>query len=105
FGTTDPFSINADIWKGLLEVSRQQVSSLQLPLQFKLSGRLSSLVPDVIAEVTTRVVLPHWETTAGTMHIELNDARFDGNLAVDERGVSAALNYGTGWNTVAFQQE
>src|SRR5262249_20334501 len=76
--TAKPVSVDADVWKGLLDVPPQDVTfrgsmlsgtPFDSPVRFELSGRLSSLFPDVTANLKTETGISHFETMQGSAHI------------------------------------
>ena len=111
FGANRPIAFEADLWKGLLNVPEQDVvfrsamlsdSSAELPIQLKLAGRLSSIVPRPNGDIEAQAALSHLEQDMGSAHLELADARISGRMNWDEQGSSAGLNYGIASTRVAL---
>ncbi len=104
-GTNKPISFNADLWKGLLDIPEQQIafreallseSRTEIPIQLRLSGRLSSVVPGLNADIETQAGLSAFEQGAGSARVALDDAHVSGRLNWDDQGAAASLNYGIG---------
>src|SRR6185295_3174396 len=101
-GTDRPLSINTDVWKGLLDVPEQQVKLSDIPLQFKLSGRLSAIFPQLSADIETAAALAHFEQNLGSARLALDEARISGRANWNDGGSSASLNYATGWTSLGL---
>ena len=101
-GTDRPLSINTDLWKGLLDVPEQQVKLGDIPLQFKLSGRLSAIFPQLSADIETAAALAHFEQNLGSARLALDEARISGRANWNDGGSSASLNYATGWTSLGL---
>ena len=104
-GTNRPISFNADLWKGLFDIPEQEItfreamlsqSRTEIPIEFKVAGRLSSVVPRLNADVETKTGLSHFERAMGSSRVALDDARVSGRVSWDDQGTTGTLNYGIG---------
>jgi hypothetical protein len=102
-GTGNPISFDADLWAGLLNVPEQEIrfhesllseSQTEFPVQFKLAGRLSSIVPSPNADIEARAVIGHLAQDLGSARLALDNALVSGRVNWDDRGAAANLNFG-----------
>jgi len=102
-GTSRPISFDANLWAGLFNIPEQEIRihesllsevQAELPVRFRLAGRLSAIAPHPNADIEARAVLGQFEQDLGSARLALDNAVVSGRANWDDQGASANLNYG-----------